>query len=138
MTKPSITTLRIVQSEVTGGDRNYIHSGQFDKAMQDAHGWKDVNEFVYEMWIAGGNYRTQKDAWQKFYDTYKPQIDELLARPTKAQYEQLLVNLGTQAESIKKLQAELALQSDDTKNLNALGAALQWFIIRLGLNKKEV
>lgn len=135
VTTPSITTLRIVQSEVSGGDRNYIHSGQFDKAMLDAHGWKDVNAFVYEMWVAGGGYRQQKDTWEAFYNQYNSQIAELTARPTKASYDQLTAALATSADTIKKLQAELALQSDDTKNLNAFGIALKWFITRVGLSK---
>lgn len=33
----------------------------------------------------------------------------------------------------KELQAQLAAQSDDTKQLNAFGEALRWFIARLGL-----
>lgn len=36
-------------------------------------------------------------------------------------------------EEIKTLKAQLSTQSDDTKNLNALGIALQWFVKRIGL-----
>ena len=34
---------------------------------------------------------------------------------------------------IKELEAQLAVQSDDTKNLNAFGEALRWLISRLGI-----
>lgn len=34
-----------------------------------------------------------------------------------------------------ELKAQLAAQSEDTSNLNALGKLLKWFIARLGLNK---
>lgn len=36
-------------------------------------------------------------------------------------------------KQIKDLEAQLALQSEDTKNLNKLGEALQWFVKRIGL-----
>lgn len=39
----------------------------------------------------------------------------------------------TKALEITTLKSQLAIQSDDTKNLNALGLALQWAIKRLGL-----
>lgn len=36
-------------------------------------------------------------------------------------------------QQVKDLEAELALVSEDTANLNALGSALRWFIKRVGL-----
>lgn len=45
------------------------------------------------------------------------------------------VALATANDQINELKAQLASQSDDTKNLNSTGVALQWLIKRLGLSK---
>lgn len=60
---------------------------------------------------------------------------------TKAEYEnriravELSGKLGTLQKENDDLKAKLAVQSNDTTNLNALGVALQWAIKRLGLSK---
>lgn len=45
--------------------------------------------------------------------------------------------IAAQSKEISELLAQVALQSEDTTNLNALGQALQWFVARVGLNKGD-
>lgn len=122
--KPTITTLRIAQSEIVGTERGYAHGGQFDQKMIDAHGFKEVNAFIYEMWLAGGDYRNLKDKWKAFYDNnkaigeqltlanstiagLKTQIDELGKRPTAAELEALKASATDANNKAMAAQAEL-------------------------------
>lgn len=98
-TTPTVTTLRIIETEVRGSDLTFIHSGQFDKQMIDAHGFKDVNAYIYESWQAGGEFRQNREIWRRFYQDNKnlklqydelvKQIGELSERPTQANFDAL-------------------------------------------------
>lgn len=94
-----------------------------DKEANEAHSWMRTG------------YLAIKDKWQQ-------QIYDLQAVRTKLTQERnaardeaakLKTQVQGQTTEIADLKAKLALQTDDTKNLNALGQSLQWAVKRLGL-----
>lgn len=63
-------------------------------------------------------------------DVKRSQGDEAAASIKEGAMKSELAKLTTENTELK---AKLALQGEDTKNLNALGTALQWFVKRTGL-----
>jgi hypothetical protein len=61
---------------------------------------------------------------------WQAQISDL-----KATNKELTKALAIKDKEIAKLEAELALVGDDTKNLNAFGEMLRWFVARMGFKK---
>lgn len=123
MPNTTIETMRIGQTEERGSDYDFVHSGKFDKQLLAAYSGTEPNSFVYNSFVSpeAVAYRENKKIWQAFYTKYS------VTAPT------MEATIAAQNKEIKDLQAQLALQSDDTKNLNALGSALQWFVKRVGL-----
>lgn len=73
MTTPTIETLRIGHVEI-GGWPPESYDGRNDALFTAAAGWKEVNAFIYEQFMAGGGYRDLKKKYQDFYVEYSPQI----------------------------------------------------------------
>jgi hypothetical protein len=65
VTKLSIETLRIVHALVGGWDIEQALAGKYDKQFQDAAGWKDPNQFVYEQFVSHPEWRAKLVALQK-------------------------------------------------------------------------
>jgi hypothetical protein len=87
-------------------------------------------------WMRLG-YLASKDNWQQqIYDLQAANLtltqERNAARDELAPVKTSLSNANAQ---IADLKAQLASQTDDTKNLNAAGIALQWLIKRLGITK---
>ncbi len=128
MTTPSTSTLRIAHSEIGGWDLYKTHNGDFDSIFQAAAGAKEVNQFIYEQWVAGGAYRARKIAAMAFYDKYNAVIGDLSSRPTKAELEDVVAKLAKanlQVEATTKKLAEVEAQrTSDTQLLDEAGS---WF-----------
>jgi len=137
MSKVTIEVLRIVHSEMEGWPLKDTHEGKFDSQFMGSWGGTETNDFVYKKWVQNGKFRATRENWRIFYEKYGPQIDELMSRPTKQVHDQIVQQNIDLAARNKELEAQLALQSDDTKNLNALGVALRWFITRVGISTKQ-
>jgi hypothetical protein len=56
----STTTLRIGHSEIGGWDLTKTHAGEFDVLFHSAWDGHDEDEFIYQQWLAGGGWRTQR------------------------------------------------------------------------------
>lgn len=80
-----------------------------------------------------------KDNWQQqIYDNRERaarlEQERNAARDSVQKY---VKTIDAQTLELNDLKAKLSVQTDDTKNLNALGAALQWAIMRLGLKESK-
>ena len=73
MAEATIETMRISETEIRGGDFNYVHSGKFDTALKAAYSGKDPNALIMEAFVASNaaNYRKDKNTWRDFYNKYK-------------------------------------------------------------------
>lgn len=75
------------------------------------------------------------DKWQQQIYDRTAERDKAISEKNSAisAAEKLKLEVDAKNIEIKDLRAQLALQSEDTKNLNSLGIALQWFVKRVGL-----
>lgn len=76
-----------------------------------------------------------RDNWQQQIYDRAAERDAATRERNEARDEAAKYKTESQGKDvvINDLKAQLAVQSDDTKNLNAFGEALQWFIKRVGL-----
>lgn len=115
--KVNLATARILAEKILGRDRAQTHAGAYDKDLNSNHVGRDLtNKYIFDLWTS----------------------KESSAAATKIQADRdNLAKAQTQVTSLTQenadLKAQLAVQSEDTTNLNSLGTALQWFIKRLGL-----
>lgn len=80
-----------------------------------------------------------RDKWRTQIHDLQTQVAKLNndLKGLKADVETLKDQNKLLANENKELKAELAMVGDDTTNLNALGVALNWVLIRLGLKKGD-
>jgi hypothetical protein len=115
VSKPTIATLRILQTEAAGSDLNFVHSGQFDNQLHAAYDTMDVNDVVYRFWENGIKWRDYRTKVINFYNSnkdlpaqyeqLKQQADELAKRPTQANFDALRQLLTDTQGKEQKLEA---------------------------------
>lgn len=62
---PTKETLRIIHGFVAGWDIEKCLAGKYDKEFEQAAGWKEVNEFIYEQFIKSSEWKNKLIALQK-------------------------------------------------------------------------
>lgn len=111
ITKEDVGPVRIVMSEVEGWNGEEIHSGKHDETIMGAWVGKKWTDFLWHCWSVQSTHRHHLSS----------QVDQLSKANTIKDNE------------IKRLQSQLAVQGQDTIQLNKAGEALKWLIARLGL-----
>ena len=125
--------LRIGHSEIGGWDLNEVHAGKYDKLFVDTYRGKSVSYFIRKQWENGGDWRAKRVAALNYY-AQKPTNDAALKAATDKVAE-LGKAIDIKQKEIDRLNAQLAVQSDDTKLLNGFGEWLTKLIARLGVKK---
>jgi hypothetical protein len=118
-----VDVLRIGHSEIGGWDYYDTHSGKNDALYLNAWKGRPVEDFIRAQWSEPNAVKFRDARLQAFADS--PVLKKQVADDKV-----LIDNLQKQ---ITDLQAQSAIHSTDTVNLNALGVALKWLISRLGL-----
>lgn len=121
ITEKSQNALRIVHSEIGGWDFDKTHKGEYDKLFLDAWRGKTYDYFLNDQWLAGSGFRAKRIQAMAEYDGLKQQVASL----TQSSVEK--------DAQIKALQAQLAIQSQDTQLLNSMGELFKKLIVRFGL-----
>ena len=113
---------------------NTIIGQEWGKVLESWSDHPEANQLIEDQVLGE---LARKDGWQN-------QIYNGLARIATLEQERntardvvtaLKAELLTKDAQIAELKAQLALTGDDTKNLNAFGELLKWFIKRLGISK---
>ncbi|WKK71437.1 CHAP domain-containing protein [Rathayibacter oskolensis] len=151
----AVVQLRIINSEVKGWNIDEVHSGALDDREIKAWRGQSWATFIQQAWIEGAAYRSLKSAWRDGTEVQLPAVQKVLndvqnarmaadQRAAEAQQARINAEAGlnaavqarTEAEArAQRLENELALTGEDTKQLNALGQTLLWLAGRLGIKK---
>jgi hypothetical protein len=127
ITKKDIAELRIGHSEIGGWELHSTHAGHHDEKFLSAWVGKPFKEFIFTQW---------KDGTKKRDAKYKVLADYPKLKATNTELTKTIDIKDGEIERLNKeirdLQAELDLVGDDTKNLNAFGELLRWFVARMG------
>lgn len=103
---------REAENDGAASQWNGLQSAEAMKRLRASNEWKDIQ------------------AGLKSLQSLQKQITDL-----NAKINVLLVENAALKKENEDLKAQLATQTEDTTNLNALGKSLQWIIKRLGLSK---
>lgn len=146
ITQNDLGPVRIVMSEVEGWNGHEIHSGKYDAQIMGAwvgHTW---TEFLQHCWEVQPTHRVHLE---DFISTQNSQIASLNQRPTQdtvnklndqvaettSKLDTVLSQSKDKDAKIAELQAQVALKSEDTEQLNKLGEFFKWALKRFGLSK---
>jgi len=143
ITKDHVGPLRILHSEVGGWNLHETHAGKYDALFLASWQGKSIWELIWAQWNAPNAqaFRGKRDTQMSTYDQVvrereAARIESGNLRTTLTQRETEFKETLVQRDAeIVELKAKLAVQSDDTVNLNKFGEALRWVIARLGLSK---
>jgi len=125
--------LRIAHSEAGGWNLGEVHTGKYDKLFVDTYRGKSVSYMLRKQWENGSDWRDKRVAALNYF-AQKPANDLQVKQLTDKTVE-LGKAVDLKQKEVDRLNAELAVQSDDTKLLNGFGEWLQKIIVRLGVKK---
>jgi hypothetical protein len=109
--RTTLSTARILAEKVLGRGRTHVHAGKVDSDLNKHHvNVPLTNGYIMGLWNSGEakNAATVRQRHADFYNTYVSKINELSARPTKAQLESL--GKALKDEQAKVEAAEKALE----------------------------
>lgn len=128
MEKVTLATARILAEGILGRDRNKVHAGDYDSDLKKNHVGKNLNnQYIMDLWQS----KESKTAASKRISNEKEakKVPDLTA-----QVKELTRVIDIKNKEIDRLNKELAeCGGEDSENLNKLGEALRWLIVRLGL-----
>lgn len=120
--------IRVISSEVKGWDFDAVHRGTWDAREVGAWKGRSWHDFIMQGWNEGAAFRAARNQKMRDYDVLAKQVQELSARPTKAELEAITNQLKASADKVAELEAQVvaeqAKQTEDSKSLdNASEAA---------------
>jgi len=133
ITEAETDVLRIAHSEAGGWNLGEVHTGKYDKLFVDTYRGKSVSYMLRKQWENGSDWRDKRVAALNYF-AQKPANDLQVKQLTDKTVE-LGKAVDLKQKEVDRLNAELAVQSDDTKLLNGFGEWLQKIIVRLGVKK---
>lgn len=123
-------SMRVINSEVKGWNFEATHKGEYDAREIAAWSGRPWTQHILQAWAEGTNFRQARNQKMRDYDILAKQVQELSARPTKAELEAITSQLKASADKVAELEKQVK-ENPDTVLLDQSGGWLKQLWARL-------
>jgi len=129
--------IRVISSEVKGWDFDAVHNGTWDSREISAWTGKQWHDFIMQGWVEGAAFRAARNQKMRDYDVLAKQVQELSARPTKAELEAITNQLKVSADKVAELEKQVTQeQANETEAEAIVQQGQSWLQKLLNWRKK--